>query len=453
MVCEHQPALLWAAEHQHWTEHHHHSAGHGSGAKQHQGPDKHHQKPVEHYQGPGEHSSAGDGLVVASHGLVHEHFRCRCPRSLPVFDQDTLQCRRHDACLDANPCDPTTSFCVSSDEGATADCLCHQGFEWDERRGQCVDVDECARGTHKCPALISTCVNSPGGYECECSRLYGFANQLPVHNRACVNFNECVEIPHVCGHLPCCKDLQPSTNPILPHSGYECSDFDNFVSDQPPEEIIVSAKDLPPPFGLPPFGLPSFGLPEPWPAPSSGNLGSLYGGLPSYSELPSYVGAPSYVGLPAQESFTYRDVYHDDGYSDPAYSHVSVPRQVEPYQDEPYKVEPYQVEPHLGEGYKVAGRRLGVSSLLVGRGPLPKFNVSSMARGNQRELARAKNLKKQAEASKAHSTLKEKDKAMTILCKVCRQAFMCTSTKQILTQHVDAKHPKNQYSDCFDELK
>jgi hypothetical protein len=38
---------------------------------------------------------------------------------------------------------------------------------------------------------------------------------------------------------------------------------------------------------------------------------------------------------------------------------------------------------------------------------------------------------------------------MNIVCSICRQVFMNTSTKVTLLQHQENKHPKNTFVDCF----
>uniref|UniRef100_A0A0G4HUX0 Uncharacterized protein n=1 Tax=Chromera velia CCMP2878 TaxID=1169474 RepID=A0A0G4HUX0_9ALVE len=47
------------------------------------------------------------------------------------------------------------------------------------------------------------------------------------------------------------------------------------------------------------------------------------------------------------------------------------------------------------------------------------------------------------------SQLKVNQQAMTTFCSVCRQPFMSTQNKMQLQQHVDGKHPKNSFDECF----
>lgn len=72
-----------------------------------------------------------------------------------------------------------------------------------------------------------------------------------------------------------------------------------------------------------------------------------------------------------------------------------------------------------------------------------------MTRGNQRELSRQKAQKAALKKTDAHSILKDKEKSMNILCQICRQTFMCTSGRGILEQHVNSRHEKKNFQDCF----
>lgn len=72
-----------------------------------------------------------------------------------------------------------------------------------------------------------------------------------------------------------------------------------------------------------------------------------------------------------------------------------------------------------------------------------------MTRGNQRDVDRERAMKRAAGQGSGKSTLKQKDKINNILCNICKQSFMCTAKKPLLEQHVDSKHPKNSFDDCF----
>ncbi|XP_053992809.1 fibrillin-1-like isoform X2 [Hylaeus volcanicus] len=74
-------------------------------------------------------------------------------------------------------------------------CRCAPGFIFRNLPWGCEDIDECAEGTHEC-TIESKCINTRGGYECEC--LPGFkkiAKLVPDNSPKvlCQDINECEE--------------------------------------------------------------------------------------------------------------------------------------------------------------------------------------------------------------------------------------------------------------------
>ena len=47
-------------------------------------------------------------------------------------------------------------------------CLCNPGFVTELPGVSCLDVDECAQGTHACSPMTATCINTPGSFSCAC---------------------------------------------------------------------------------------------------------------------------------------------------------------------------------------------------------------------------------------------------------------------------------------------
>ncbi|XP_062562795.1 hemicentin-1-like [Armigeres subalbatus] len=82
---------------------------------------------------------------------------------------------------------------------------CASGFDYDQSLRQCIDVDECEIGDHKCTSVGQFCVNTYGGYECDCSAGYR------LYVDVCVDINECRESNHDCSHF--CENSQ---------GGYSC---------------------------------------------------------------------------------------------------------------------------------------------------------------------------------------------------------------------------------------
>ncbi|XP_063820322.1 fibrillin-2 [Pseudophryne corroboree] len=94
-------------------------------------------------------------------------------------------------------------------------CECPTGFSYNDLLLICEDIDECSNGDYFCQRNAD-CLNSPGSYRCECSA--GF-KLLP--NGACIDRNECLEIPNVCSHGTC-EDTQGSYRCIC-NNGFKVS--------------------------------------------------------------------------------------------------------------------------------------------------------------------------------------------------------------------------------------
>ncbi|OSX78657.1 hypothetical protein BU14_0103s0001 [Porphyra umbilicalis] len=62
-------------------------------------------------------------------------------------------------------------------------------------------------------------------------------------------------------------------------------------------------------------------------------------------------------------------------------------------------------------------------------------------------------MKKCAEAGgkrPSGSNLAANRQALSIQCKVCFQTFMCTTSRTLLQDHVERRHDKQTYDECFD---
>ncbi|EKX48695.1 hypothetical protein GUITHDRAFT_151660 [Guillardia theta CCMP2712] len=77
-----------------------------------------------------------------------------------------------------------------------------------------------------------------------------------------------------------------------------------------------------------------------------------------------------------------------------------------------------------------------------------------MGGGNAQKTAisRERNQAKLRAAQGGASQLGNNAKAMSIKCKICKQAFMCTQNEQDLMNHVEGKHKGKTYEDCFDPI-
>ncbi|KAH3757126.1 hypothetical protein Pelo_11040 [Pelomyxa schiedti] len=69
--------------------------------------------------------------------------------------------------------------------------------------------------------------------------------------------------------------------------------------------------------------------------------------------------------------------------------------------------------------------------------------------GNRAKQKRERNQAKMAQQTTAKSQLRVNEKAKTIVCKICKQSFLCTASATDLNLHATNRHPKLPYSDCF----
>ena len=74
------------------------------------------------------------------------------------------------------PCESNISTCLNTP--GSYECKCQPGYEKNEMGDSCLDIDECSllgneigRIKYNCP-LNSICENFPGGYKCECEPGY-----------------------------------------------------------------------------------------------------------------------------------------------------------------------------------------------------------------------------------------------------------------------------------------
>ncbi|XP_055635973.1 hemicentin-1-like isoform X2 [Toxorhynchites rutilus septentrionalis] len=71
---------------------------------------------------------------------------------------------------------------------------CVSGMSYNQTMGQCVDLNECTAGDHRCTGQGQICVNTKGGYECLCKAGFRMSSEV------CVDINECRDGSHECSH-------------------------------------------------------------------------------------------------------------------------------------------------------------------------------------------------------------------------------------------------------------
>lgn len=85
-------------------------------------------------------------------------------------------------CVKADPCTINNGGCqhICHFINESIICSCRKGFEM--INDSCADINECG-GAHGCQQM---CVNTIGGFRCECSRGYRFNKE-----GHCIDINEC----------------------------------------------------------------------------------------------------------------------------------------------------------------------------------------------------------------------------------------------------------------------
>nr|XP_012646252.1 fibrillin-3 isoform X3 [Microcebus murinus] len=138
-------------------------------------------------------------------------FQCECPAGHHLRE-DTRICEDIDECAEI-PAVCARGVCVN--QVGSFRCQCPAGFDYNGALLACEDLDECGRRGSPC-GRNADCINVPGSFRCECTRGYTLSP-----GGACVERNECQEIPNVCSHGDC-VDTEGSYR-CLCHRGFRAS--------------------------------------------------------------------------------------------------------------------------------------------------------------------------------------------------------------------------------------
>ncbi|XP_078662329.1 uncharacterized protein LOC144906165 isoform X2 [Branchiostoma floridae x Branchiostoma belcheri] len=134
-------------------------------------------------------------------------YTCRCPDGY-ILQSDNSTCMLNASFTCGATCnDP--AYCVV---GNSSTCACPPGYML-ESGVNCEDIDECSNSTlNNCDPLSGTCVNTDGGYSCECDA--GFT--LQADGTTCQDNNECTDL---CKNGDCVNT--PGSFNCTCHAGYK----------------------------------------------------------------------------------------------------------------------------------------------------------------------------------------------------------------------------------------
>lgn len=134
------------------------------------------------------------GLCV---DLPHDQgqYACQCQQGF----QQLVPWNNHSMCVDIRECDnPSTcsqqmqgGLCIEQNGGYL--CACRNGYRLTTSGNMqsCVEINECVEQPAICGG--GTCSDTPGSYSCSCNGGY------QLYNGVCVDINECAQLVYPCG--------------------------------------------------------------------------------------------------------------------------------------------------------------------------------------------------------------------------------------------------------------
>jgi hypothetical protein len=141
-------------------------------------------------------------------------YKCQCKEGYKLGEQEIRKvrdtkfkyqdCTNIDECIESsdNNCDTATTDCVDAEPGYKCKCkqgfmrelttsmdtcvpiTCKEGFRYSKEENDCLDIDECKENSHICQLTTTECVNTPGGFKCDCKP--GMKKQFEDSKTECV---------------------------------------------------------------------------------------------------------------------------------------------------------------------------------------------------------------------------------------------------------------------------
>ncbi|VDK71684.1 unnamed protein product [Litomosoides sigmodontis] len=158
-------------------------------------------------------------------------FTCKCPDNWVGDGQNECINPSDTACLDkVLVCKQTNhTSCLSVNLGftTTSVCECASNYRYNSITHTCEDIDECVENRHNCDPSNSACVNTDGGYICECSPGYEGVGGL------CVDVDECERGIAGCNMAALCENYVGSVGCKCPQgftgNGIHCAATESFI--------------------------------------------------------------------------------------------------------------------------------------------------------------------------------------------------------------------------------
>jgi len=112
---------------------------------------------------------------------------CTCPQGYEKDHRSNL-CVDIDECRRPNACGPGLT-CQNTVGSFTCTKTCDSGYMLNAIIIQCQDINECARGTHRC-AVGMRCENYPGSYRCIREKPCGTGYSINAYTQDCEGISQ-----------------------------------------------------------------------------------------------------------------------------------------------------------------------------------------------------------------------------------------------------------------------